>query len=125
MDFIQKNNFVISHSSEAHFERDKDLLLKLNPHTRLGNELSRANRFNKKTLDSRILLALLDIATPDEILANRADKPLDAAQKSAEELAADEAAKLAAEEAAKLAAEEAAAAKKAGKAGNKKKVPGE
>ena len=71
MDFATKNNFVVKHASVTYFEEDKKLFTKVFPSSPLIPDLAKVNQFNKKHLDERMLLELLNNVCPETILENR------------------------------------------------------
>jgi hypothetical protein len=73
MDFIKKNDFIVCHKGEQHFEKDLELFKKHCPDSPLHAELKRVNQFTRDKLGSRMLNELLDKVAPEKILENRSD----------------------------------------------------
>ena len=71
MKFTEKNDFLVKHTSEEHFSKDRELFKTHCPNSRLHADLKRANSFNRKKLDGLMLYELLDKVSPEEILNNR------------------------------------------------------
>jgi ribosomal protein L12E/L44/L45/RPP1/RPP2 len=71
MNFTEKNNLVIKHTSADEFYRDLELFKKRCPNDRLNHDLARANQITHARLDGSMLLRLLDKVPIDEILQNR------------------------------------------------------
>ncbi len=71
MKFIEKNNFVVKHTSVNFFEKDYALFKEVCPESRLHADLKRVNSFTKQKLDGMMLLELLDKVSPEIILNNR------------------------------------------------------
>lgn len=71
LNFSDKNNFVVAHTSAKYFEKDAKLFRVTLPTSRLIIELGRANQFNKEKLDGRMLMEMLNFITPEKILKNR------------------------------------------------------
>ena len=73
--FAEKNRAVIALSGEsAHFAADLELLEKQRPGMTLIADAHRANRFNTDTIHKKIIYALLDDFSSEEILENRTPK---------------------------------------------------
>lgn len=77
MDFTKKNDFIVKHKSPEHFEKDLELFKLHYPFSKLHNELTRINSFNRHILHGRILFELLDKISADAILENRKEKAPD------------------------------------------------
>jgi predicted RNase H-like nuclease (RuvC/YqgF family) len=71
MHFTAKNDFIVKHRSADFFDKDQRLFIEHCPNARLHAELMRANPFTRSLLDGKILLALLEKVSPEEILNNR------------------------------------------------------
>lgn len=89
--FGEKNDFVVDNTSAEYFEKDAELYSKTLPTSRLIPELARVNQFNKKELDGRMLMEMLDFVTPVEILENRGVLKKKAPKSPPVELTKDEA----------------------------------
>jgi predicted RNase H-like nuclease (RuvC/YqgF family) len=78
LSFTEKNNFIVKHKSGRHFSKDLELFKKYLPvNHRLSNDLARANTHTFERLDGQMLYVLLDIISPEEILENRKEKPVE------------------------------------------------
>jgi uncharacterized coiled-coil protein SlyX len=77
MKFTEKNNFVVKHTSQEHFSKDRELFKVHCPNSRLHTDLKRVNSFNRKKLDGLILWELLEKVSPEEVLKNREEKPVE------------------------------------------------
>jgi hypothetical protein len=71
MTAAEKIKFVNENESAEYFEKDADLYRKLYPSSRLIPELGRANQYNKKHLDGRMLLEILEVVCGETVLENR------------------------------------------------------
>lgn len=71
MDFAKKNDFVVKHTNIEFFNKDKEHFMKVFPYSPLVAELKKANQYNKKALQGRILLELLNNVCPESILEYR------------------------------------------------------
>ena len=71
MDFPEKNNFVTANASLAHFDADFATFKKIFPDSPIISSLSNAQAFNKKQLDERMLIEILDAVGADPILKGR------------------------------------------------------
>lgn len=71
MDFIAKNNFIVQHASADHFEADLATYKKVFPDSPIIPSLNRAEAYNKKQLDERMLLELLEAKGTAPILEGR------------------------------------------------------
>lgn len=71
MDFIKKNDFIVNHKKDRHFDRDLELFKEKCPNSKLNAELPRLNSFNRAKIHGLLLLDLLDKVSPEEILENR------------------------------------------------------
>jgi chaperonin cofactor prefoldin len=71
LSFIEKNNFVVLHQGAKYFSVDLELFRKHFFMHALNNDLARANPFTFERLDGRMLCALLDVVSVEEILAHR------------------------------------------------------
>ncbi|MDA3912271.1 MAG: hypothetical protein PF448_13035 [Bacteroidales bacterium] len=71
--FAQKNDFVTRYETEneKHFNKDRELFLKVFPTSPLVAELHKANEFNRQRLDGRMLMELLKSVCFETILENR------------------------------------------------------
>lgn len=58
-EFLQINNFVANHTGEEFFEADKKLYKKLFPESKILKDLDNAQPFQKKNLDERMVLEIL------------------------------------------------------------------
>ena len=74
MDFIRKNNFIVNHGGAKYFEKDFELFKRLFPDSPIINSLAKANQYNKKNLDERMLLEILNVVCEEEVLDNRGSK---------------------------------------------------
>lgn len=71
LNFFEKNDALQLLREEEHFDADCATLGKLNPASKLQNEIANVNQFNKSSLHGRILFELLDMTTIEEIMAAR------------------------------------------------------
>jgi hypothetical protein len=71
MESIEIINFINKHAGAEFFEQDKELFRKLFPQSKILGELERANQFNKKHLDERMLLQIGKCVCAESILENR------------------------------------------------------
>ena len=76
MEFTEKNDFVVNHSSSDSYDKDIELFKKYCPGSRLHSDLKRVNLFTRKKLDGFILFELLDKISTEEILKNRVENPI-------------------------------------------------
>ena len=67
LNFFEKNDALQLLQEEKHFDADCATLARLNPASKLQNEIANVNQFNKSSLHGRILFELLDLATIDAI----------------------------------------------------------
>ena len=74
LSFPEKNQLLQQLKNEAYFDQDLELFKKVRPKSRLINELARANRFTKPSLEGRMILEMLDVVSAEEIIANRTGK---------------------------------------------------
>jgi hypothetical protein len=80
MDFIEKNNFIVNNASEKHFKADFETFKKIFPDSPIIPSLERAEAYNKKQLDERMLLEILEARGTAPILEGR-QKPTANSQK--------------------------------------------
>ena len=73
MKFQEKNDFLVKHKSEEHYDSDLKLFKEHCPNSRLHSDLKRANSFNRKKLNGDMLWELLDKISAEEILKNRGE----------------------------------------------------
>ena len=71
MDFAKKNDFVVKHTTDKYFDKDLVLYKKCFPASDIIPHLEVANKYNKKDLDGRMLLEMLDVVCGETILENR------------------------------------------------------
>ena len=71
MEFKEKNDFVVKHTSADHFDKDLELFKAHCPNSRLHSDLKRVNSWTKNKLDGLMLWELLNKLTSEEILKNR------------------------------------------------------
>lgn len=71
MDFAKKNDFVVQQTTDKYFDKDLLLYKKCFPASDIIPHLEVANQFNKKDLDGRMLLEMLDVVCVETILENR------------------------------------------------------
>ena len=71
MDFIAKNNFIVQNASADHFDADLATFKKVFPDSPILPALSRPEAYNKKQLDERMLLELLEAKGIDVVLQGR------------------------------------------------------
>ena len=71
MDFGKKNDFVVLHTTDKYFDKDLMLYKKCFPASNIIPHLEAANEFNKKDLDGRMLLEMLDVVCGETIIENR------------------------------------------------------
>jgi outer membrane biosynthesis protein TonB len=74
LSFIAKNDALVMLQSADHYDADCALLAKVNPQSKLQNEIAKANEFNRNSLHGRILMELLDLVPIGEIQAARHGK---------------------------------------------------
>ena len=77
LSFVEKNDALVKLKSKEHFDKDCELLRKLNPTSRLHNEIANASEFSISSLSGRILMELLDLAPIEDIQSNRSSATLD------------------------------------------------
>lgn len=71
MTFAEKNNFVVKNATDKYWDKDMTLFVKVFPSSKLIPQLAKANQFNKKKLNERMLLELLKNVCAETILENR------------------------------------------------------
>ena len=69
--FIEKNDAIVRLKNPEHFDKDCELLRKLNPGSKLHNEIAKVNEFSIHSVCGRVLLELLDFAPIKDIESNR------------------------------------------------------
>ncbi len=77
MDITRKNKFIVANKKDEHFEKDRELFLKVLPHHKLAQDLqskTKVNKWNRHIYHGHILSALLDKVSEKEILENRNSK---------------------------------------------------
>ncbi len=65
--FIEKNDALVMLHDVQFFDADCILLAKVSPQSKLQNEIAKANDFIHSSLQSKILMELLDCVTIEEI----------------------------------------------------------
>jgi hypothetical protein len=65
--FIEKNDALVMLHDVQFFDTDCELLAKVSPQSKLQNEIAKANGFIHSSLQSKILMELLDCVTIAEI----------------------------------------------------------